>query len=364
MRRKKNMQVGADPEHGIKDERGRNVPAWKWFEKEATTLFESYRRDGWSVEFNPYPSFCRALMFNSYQRAVEKAEKRLPKGFRFHANPTYKIHKEDLKKAPEDALTTGCNPSLNIYTLEEGVPDLDFKTHPFRYNGGHLHFSTYWPFGLEEAKVAVRLLDRTIGMYCAYVFNNSGEFKRRKYYGRAGECRLKGYLPRYGPNGALPGFEYRVPSGAIFNFMPFAQMLQGVVRTFVSQGVIRTLIQERFANRTTTDAEVQHAINTGEGAKELLIETSLANMDVLDAVKEKGVLSKFTSHKFRDPSGEHKEHHTGWLEWLSHWGIQAPGYNKRGQVGPRFDIINNRAIQGFMKEMSGVPRPTSLPEAA
>ncbi len=234
--------MGVDPEFFILNSAGKPIPAWKHFPpKEAkipygygggsggTSPHGWYFRDGYALEFNTPPETCRARMGNSLRQTVGDALEKLPKGSTLSTAATIRINNTDMKDAPQDCQIFGCDPSYNAYTEKLFTVDLDAMTHPFRYAGGHMHYGAGIDASFMKTSEAsfmfVKLCDLFIGLPFAFLYATKDERLRRKYYGRAGECRLQKY-----PNGGQ-GVEYRVPSPKLWNNHSVATLFFGVMRT-------------------------------------------------------------------------------------------------------------------------------------
>ena len=103
---------------------------------------------------------------------------------------------EELKAWGEQALTLGCSPDTNAYTLTDNPrPDGEFNT--LRTAAGHVHFGYEGAFPDLTADIVVGL-DYILGLWSVC---NDPDTTRRALYGKAGSCRIKAY-----------GGEYRVLS--------------------------------------------------------------------------------------------------------------------------------------------------------
>jgi hypothetical protein len=100
----------------------------------------------------------------------------------------------------------GCDRDEDAFLIEEEQDEEDASLHPFRYAGGHAHFSGLEIFERRPLDV-VRGLAFTAGI-CAMLYSDTPkEDKLRVYrYGKPGKFRVQHYS-----NGAV-GIEYRTPS--------------------------------------------------------------------------------------------------------------------------------------------------------
>jgi len=226
--------LGADPEVFIFDEKGKSVPAWKYFPPkeariESTSTWGNFGkggffRDGYALEFNVPPETCRARTGNFLRETMQQALTHLPRGYRLSTLATVRINRKAMVSAPPDCQIFGCDPSYNAYLEREFTVDLDAGTHPYRYAGGHLHTSHIQVKG-EKAFIFAKLCDIFIGLPLAYLYDTPDEKLRRKFYGRAGEFRIQHYP------GGKSGIEYRTPSPKVWNNHRLAIMFMGVLRS-------------------------------------------------------------------------------------------------------------------------------------
>ena len=111
----------------------------------------------------------------------------------------------------------------------------------------------------EHSFMFAKLCDLFIGLPFAFLYATKDEKLRRKYYGRAGECRIQKY-----PNDQM-GVEYRVPSPKLWNDHCVATLFFGVMRTIVGNytELARTYKPE-------WEKAIQDAINNCEVPMEML----------------------------------------------------------------------------------------------
>lgn len=107
----------------------------------------------------------------------------------------------------------GCDPDEDIFNLETACTVLDAAEHPWRYCGGHMHFSGSKKIA-DDYQLAIRCLVVTAGV-AAVVFSDVPQLERERtfLYGRPGKFRVQKYGEDnpFGKDYAV-GIEYRTPS--------------------------------------------------------------------------------------------------------------------------------------------------------
>ena len=333
--------VGVDPEMFLVDKNGRSVPAHKLFpeksKRECISFNKSsYYRDGYAVEFNiDSGQTCRETLITYLYEAIFEAAYRASK-HKLHlvSVPAVRVALNELEDAPPDVQIFGCNPSANAYTKISSVPDINAMTHPFRYAGGHLHFSfpyrsrtqnLMWPkdhnwiLKPENVFLFVKMMDLFVGIPMTYIEANPLNFLRRQNYGKAGEFRFQIYPSSDGQLGGV-GIEYRTLS-------PF-WLRQPALLSF-ALGMGREIFNNFFAYAKNWDSkiepDVQKAINTGIGLRKLLQDIpAIHDSDNAcdDArVVPKAFLTKLASLRIKERNylDEVEGHRVGWYRWLSTW---------------------------------------------
>lgn len=256
--------MGADPEFFCGKGDGTVVPSWqadiphkseplKGVMNQTTVVSQVYR-DGWALELSCTPSTCRESLVDFLRVGMDVARR---KGKRLLTLPTIPVNLALLEGAPGDVQEFGCEPAFSAY--DEGqaiVVGVSAREHPFRYAGGHMHFSLGSPGfplspqagaifsklltfdkkelrekgvfatieekdgGREAARAhlcrEVQMMDLVVGLASVIVYGDAAEVQRRQVYGRAGEFRLQ----QYGSLAASWGLEYRTPSTRVFNSTP------------------------------------------------------------------------------------------------------------------------------------------------
>jgi hypothetical protein len=227
-------------------------------------------RDGYAVELNVPPAEDVLTLAKHVRAGILGVTKLLPEGHRLVATPTVSIDlKADLKDAPEDVLHFGCDPSFDAYTGKEKCPRVNAWEHPYRYAGGHMHFSATareiekgtfgWLKKKDNHLLFIRMMDYRVGVPLTIINHGPAQFLRRKVYGQAGEFRPQEY-----PDGSL-GLEYRTPCPSVWNNL--------AVATFAFETGMEMFRHFYLYAKVWNDKhekKLQAALNHGEGLQEIL----------------------------------------------------------------------------------------------
>lgn len=359
---------GCDPEFVVRNPEGEVVPAHLFFPppKEKVLVDDSwnsgiagYFRDGFNLEVNATPRVCCAQMLESVRSVLIEAQRKLPKGYKLDAVSAVEVDPQVASGdgAPADAKTFGCNPSLNAYTGGADSPPIDAISHPMRYAGGHIHFSTgklpppfptgyrdvaatrAWQEGMKNGEwdagasprtqwllnpdnhpMAVKLMDREIGLPLTVLQKDIPEvFARRMFYGRAGEFRTQKYKPLTMGKGlyaekspARVGIEYRVPGSEMWRSHFIATIF---IRT--GRKVIRNFAEMANSWDKSIEDDLVLAINEGTRASSLLKKLDPKVYEVMKAFRDVPETQTFS---FTAPGAEF---HTGFEEKQKKWGIET-----------------------------------------
>lgn len=256
--------LGTDPEVFVVEAKtGRAVSAHHFFPFKGSKIQVGKHggvkifRDGFALETNvdpsPLPNFFPKYLAAGYR----KAEMVIGREHRLLAQSTVKMDPHEMKDAPEDMKSFGCDPSYDAYALAVKRPDIDALVHPERYAGCHIHYSNEKASFLKNKKLvplAAKMCDLFVGLPTTWITAGEPVFARRQYYGQAGEFRIQSY-----PDGT-EGFEYRTPGSEILqNEMIFTWALRTVQYILDRFDVIA----ERWDK--TMERPMQKAINTGKG---------------------------------------------------------------------------------------------------
>lgn len=278
---------GTDPELFLVDGRGRPVPAHRILPSKADSRpsdhpagFKLYR-DGWAAEINVPPFQCRETLAWAVSSALRRLEHLAAQhGLRIRTSPAVRIDLREMRQpdVPDDVLLFGCEPSLDAYSRESKLVPLNAMTHPWRYAGGHLHLGwdkaakpSWFP---ERAHQFIKWCDLFIGLPLTIWFHRPAQYRRRRYYGQAGEFRLQKYDDRH------VGVEYRTPGPEIFNHPAVASLALGLMRhlaTSLEEGGLKAW------DRGIED-DLRGAINEGHLPTAQRLLTDLAGWYDRDAV--------------------------------------------------------------------------------
>lgn len=240
-----NIQLGSDPEVFLKNQdTGEfvSVEGLLGGTKEnpipITEEGHAIQEDNCSAEFN-IPA-CRNAddMHNHIQFVLDYINNKIKsKGLVVTTEASVIFDKKYLQS--EQALTFGCEPDINAYTLNSN--DIADTTGDMRSAGGHIHVGYNNP-DLETSIELIKALDLFLGIPSMIMDKDT---RRKELYGKSGAFRIKDY-----------GCEYRVLSNFwIFNKETVNWVFKGVQKAvdFVNDGHKlskddETLIQEAINN--------------------------------------------------------------------------------------------------------------------
>jgi len=195
MKKYDGVWIGADPEFFVK-QNGVLTPICGLLggtKEEPMALpdlgrFTGFLEDNVMAEFNIDPCNNADDFAVKNQEVIDYIIERLGKGFTPHFMPAARFREEELDN--EQALTFGCDPDTNAYTLQaQDVNANDAGT--LRTAGGHIHIS--WENAQEdadEAAVVARAFDLFVTMPMLFIEPMN---ERRTLYGKAGSMRVKPY---------------------------------------------------------------------------------------------------------------------------------------------------------------------------
>lgn len=224
------FMIGTDPEFFVRKGDGSLFPAFEFLgSKEKPTISNQCNQgtnklfwDGFQAEFDVKPNTCLAWMLDSTQNGIKHVlleARKKDKKAKLSLETVVDLPHDLMEKTEPQYMELGCDPSYNAYTGEEGQPDVDHMTLPFRPAGGHMHFGNFkndsgkqYSLGLPEAIKIVKELDRILGVATVAMFRDYDDPRRRELYGRAGEFRLPEH--KVSTSTKLTGLEYRVLSNA------------------------------------------------------------------------------------------------------------------------------------------------------
>lgn len=268
--RERTLLIGTDPEFVVIGPDNRPVPAHKVgygdkYHKTDLGMGVAFR-DGFNIEINVEPTVARLTLLNRVRTTLKTVRKKLPKGYSLATLPAYRIDlRKDLEDAPPDLLTFGCDPARNAYLNDSVLCDLSATRHDERYCGAHMHFSEQGVTAHSKhwcnmyANLWAKMMDCYVGLPLTCIFHRPSQYRRRKYYGQAGEYRVQVYKKQQ------VGLEYRVPGPELWNDSAVADMAFGVGLWIWHN--FETLVD---AWDPRIEGDIQEAINTGKGRVALL----------------------------------------------------------------------------------------------
>jgi hypothetical protein len=171
--------IGADPEVFVVDQDGNLLPSFKFLPAKSPQHVAYW--DGFQAEFSVKPTNCQNYTIDYVRYGmvkVHEAAKSL--GGKLTLRNVIDVPPELMGQTPPEFVQFGCTPSLNAYTNEATLPDVDGYEVPFRMAGGHLHFS-YRSHQQKLAPIeqAVKNLDKTIGVIGVSMFQAYDDPRRR-----------------------------------------------------------------------------------------------------------------------------------------------------------------------------------------
>ena len=187
------FRLGADPEVLLKNARGKHMSAIGYIGADKHNPLQikgmkkgfTLQEDNVSLEYGIPPASSGKELWENIHAVMEKSKEWIP-SLRF-SNLSCVIMPKDQMMHPA-AHVFGCEPDLNAWTKE--VNPSPQPPHPFmRSAGGHVHIETK-----EDPFKVIRTVDGFLGI--ASVLMDVGT-ERRKFYGKAGACRVKPYGVEY-----------------------------------------------------------------------------------------------------------------------------------------------------------------------
>ncbi len=198
---------GSDPEIFARGANGAIIPAYTFLPSKDKPLHGDNQvcvyNDGFQAEMRAYASACIAFVVDSIHYNLKEIWERSNGKLVLDNAPMIPI--DTLRKAPEEHVILGCDPSRNVYHMG-GKCAGDPRKLRYRFTGLHVHASGWQLPPGEENRVKMfepyaKAFDNIIGVYFVAAGGHLESKKRREYYGLAGEYRLPPH-----------GLEYRVLS--------------------------------------------------------------------------------------------------------------------------------------------------------
>jgi len=172
-------------------------------------------------------------------------------GVRTAVGPSmYMVQARAARSAPAEVRRLGCMPSLNMYSrpgMPKGLPNT------MRTTGCHIHVSSPEVDKENYARI-VKWADVLAGSTWAYASPEPAfdERMRRKYYGKAGEFRVR----FYDKDETLFGVEYRTLPGNVLHHPEYLSLMLNLM--------VEAATQAR--SNEPGDGYLDHAIKTINGA--------------------------------------------------------------------------------------------------
>jgi len=201
--------IGTDPEVFALDGKGKLFPAFEFLPPKHAPHINNHKWgttnsywDGFQAEYRfsrGYSCFIE-LMMNVQDGLNQIATKAKEKdaNAKLTLKNVFRIPAKTLKDAFDPHVELGCEPSFNAYGLKATTVENPRELR-YRFAGGHMHFGT--DYAVRDREIAVKTLDKILGLWSIGAAKSIDNPIRRRYYGLPGEYRK----PKY-------GVEYRVLS--------------------------------------------------------------------------------------------------------------------------------------------------------
>jgi len=225
--------------------------------------------DGAAFEMAIHPSKNPRELFDNIHLCKLAAETTILKKFPEHVEPelqflpTVGFEIERWKDEGDDfrmSTRFGCDPDRDAYNFDVESRDEDASAHPFRYGGGHIHWSGS-KLSEEEPILATKCMSMSAGLAAILYSDTPNLDKRRTYmYGKPGKYRIQ----RYGKNNPFGeeyanGMEYRTPSNRWASNWEIASKVfewaEIGIRSLLEGGLGKVLLEE--ISQEVCDAIVQ-----------------------------------------------------------------------------------------------------------
>jgi hypothetical protein len=196
-------------------------------------------------------------------------------------SPRLDLPAEIREQLTEDHLKLGCNPSKNIYGLSGNLGAA--AQLPTRWAGGHMHVCI--PKCYRENTLVVerciRNIDAIAGVALVSMVGKFDDTERRRYYGQAGEYRMKPY-----------GFEYRTPSNQMWCSSLWLYAFGEVMR-MATKAALAGLSYEDLGFDTTEEEIIRTIQDNNVALAQAIVRRNLAVYNAIFSAK-----SNFDSNSF------------------------------------------------------------------
>ena len=238
------IKLGIDTEVVAATARGMYWPHLAGLKQERESLDKEYdwHADGFAWELCVQPSsdpwdimkyVASGIDHLTYEYGIEKIV----------APSIYQVPVTVVKEAPAEVKRLGCMPSFNIYPGQHAVPGGLGKRN--RTTGCHLHVSAP-EIGKENYAAIVAWADIFVGGTWTSISPESlvDERLRRKYYGRAGEHRVR----YYDRATKLFGVEYRSLPGTVLHHPVYLHLMLRLMKLACQRALTDGMPPESLTN--------------------------------------------------------------------------------------------------------------------
>lgn len=156
----------------------------------------------------------------------------------------------------------GCDPDFDAGDKEYNCKTLDVQTHPYRYGGGHIHFSLKNTILTENINPNVKLTAIFLGNFCtSKTLFPAEDLQRVLTYGKPLRFRPQ----HYGKSG-YHGIEYRSPSNSWLSlneedFADLFKQIRKVIKLIYNPAVGEKIVKEFLSDteKAITNADINLA---------------------------------------------------------------------------------------------------------
>lgn len=227
-----NFTLGIDSELIGSTPKGMLWPHQCGLEQERTSTKDvfDWHADGFAWELCVAPASEPSQVVNHVAQGLTMLWK--SQGFRsLHGPSLYRVPQSVYASAPRDVVRLGCMPSYNVYgdgAIPAGLP----KT--MRSTGCHIHVAST-DITKENYANIIKWADILVGNTWTYISPEPivDERRRRRYYGRAGEYRVR----YYDEAKTTLGVEYRTLPGLVLHHPLYLNLMLRLMLEAAQAGV-------------------------------------------------------------------------------------------------------------------------------
>lgn len=186
---------GTDPEIFALDGKGDVLPAWQYLGAKPSVVPTegACYIDGVQAEIGFGGGHaCHQYMTRDVQHNLVKLlakAKLVDSEATLLAKDVVDVRPEMLASGPQEHVMFGCAPSQNAYDIAP-IAIAEPATHPLRYSGCHLHFSSQMAVPQHGPNGVISTMDRIAGLLLTAIGRGLEDPRRRVAYGRPGEYRF------------------------------------------------------------------------------------------------------------------------------------------------------------------------------